>query len=156
LQPLPKRQDRYRADIYLLQDPKIAKLTADAMAVSKARIRKRPLKVQDQACINLQYLIVLTIRTSAKNNQMVYFWGGSGRAEFSLLLRGLLRDRNTHGHTTVCQGSLYSPAGPGRQYDAINSAGGEILWQADFETQIHPFRRVKSLRCQLEHNRNAG
>src|SRR5690606_13171813 len=45
-----------------------------------------------------------------KNNQILYFWGRKkgGRSDFANRFFGSgLGTANRHGHTTVCQGSLY-------------------------------------------------
>ena len=73
-----------------------------------------------------------------KNNQMVYFWGRlkGGRAEFGARFFGdYFGTVNTHGHTTVCQGSLYFTCKAlSEQYEYNKFGGGvKFYWQADFE-----------------------
>jgi tetrathionate reductase subunit A len=71
-----------------------------------------------------------------KNNQILYFWGRqkSGRAELIHRLFGdALGTVNRHGHTTVCQGSLYfTGKAMSEQWDGSKFSGGDkFYWQAD-------------------------
>jgi tetrathionate reductase subunit A len=71
-----------------------------------------------------------------KNNQILYFWGRqkSGRGEFIHRLFGdALGTVNRHGHTTVCQGSLYfTGKAMSEQWDGSKFSGGDkFYWQAD-------------------------
>lgn len=73
-----------------------------------------------------------------KNNQILYFWGRkkAGRSEFAHRFFGSgLGTNNRHGHTTVCQGSLYfSGKSMSDQWDgqAGKFTGGvKAYWQGD-------------------------
>ncbi|MBA4379573.1 MAG: molybdopterin oxidoreductase [Anaerolinea sp.] len=73
-----------------------------------------------------------------KNNQILYFWGRKkgGRSDFSHRFFGDgLGTTNRHGHTTVCQGSLYfSGKSMSDQWDgqALKFTGGaKAYWQGD-------------------------
>ena len=73
-----------------------------------------------------------------KNNQILYFWGRQkgGRADFVHRLFGSgLGTTNRHGHTTVCQGSLYfSGKSMSDQWDAATAkftGGSKAYWQGD-------------------------
>ena len=71
-----------------------------------------------------------------KNNQLVFNWGRmkSGRSEFvKRIINGSLGTVNRHGHTTVCQGSLYFACkAMNEQYlDGDWKDGKKFYWQAD-------------------------
>lgn len=71
-----------------------------------------------------------------KNNQILYFWGRQkgGRSDFALrFFRSGLGTTNTHGHTTVCQGSLYfAGKSMSDQWDGSKFTGGvKGYWQGD-------------------------
>ena len=71
-----------------------------------------------------------------KNNQMIYAWGRkkSGRSEFALrFFRDYFGTATMHGHTTVCQGSLYfASKACSEQYVHNTFSGGQkFYWQAD-------------------------
>lgn len=71
-----------------------------------------------------------------KNNQICYNWGRqkAGRGEFiGRFFRDYLGTVNTHGHTTVCQGSLYFACkAMSDQFDEGDFKGGsKFYWQAD-------------------------
>jgi anaerobic selenocysteine-containing dehydrogenase len=72
-----------------------------------------------------------------KNNQFVLAWGRlkNGRKEFITRLGDGFGTRNMHGHTTVCQGSLYFTCKAiSEQYEAGKFAGGQkFYWQSDLE-----------------------
>jgi len=72
-----------------------------------------------------------------KNNQFVIAWGRlkGGRNDFIKRFASGFGTINTHGHTTVCQGSLYFTCkGMSEQYDAGSFSGGKkFYWQADTE-----------------------
>ena len=128
-------------DIYVLKDPKIAKeMAADANAILSAKDKKQAVeafKVKHAA--NLHYLIDPDHPDlGPKNNQMVYWWGRlkGGRSDFGMRFFGdYFGTVNTHGHTTVCQGSLYFTCkAMAEQYDFNKFTGGpKFYWQADTE-----------------------
>lgn len=71
-----------------------------------------------------------------KNNQILYFWGRKkgGRSDIAHRFFGSgLGTTNRHGHTTVCQGSLYfSGKSMGDQWDGTKFTGGaKAYWQGD-------------------------
>lgn len=72
-----------------------------------------------------------------RNNQFVMAWGRlkGGRADFMKRFGAAYGTTNLHGHTTVCQGSLYFTCKAiSEQYVAGKFSGGQkFYWQADTE-----------------------
>lgn len=72
-----------------------------------------------------------------RNNQIVVAWGRlkAGRGEFYKRFANGLGTTNAHGHTTVCQGSLYFTCkAVSEQYQGGKFTGGsKFYWQADLE-----------------------
>jgi anaerobic selenocysteine-containing dehydrogenase/Ni/Fe-hydrogenase subunit HybB-like protein len=72
-----------------------------------------------------------------RNNQIVLAWGRlkDGRGDLYKRLAAALGTVNAHGHTTVCQGSLYFTCKAiSEQYDGGKFTGGKkFYWQADTE-----------------------
>lgn len=72
-----------------------------------------------------------------KNNQIVLAWGRlkDGRGDLYKRLAAALGTVNAHGHTTVCQGSLYFTCKAiSEQYEGGKFTGGKkFYWQADTE-----------------------
>ena len=73
-----------------------------------------------------------------KNNQLVYMWGRKkgGRSDFAARFFGDgFGTVNSHGHTTVCQGSLYFTCkAMSEQYEFDGFGGGrKFYWQGDTE-----------------------
>ncbi len=74
-----------------------------------------------------------------KNNQIVMAYGRikAGRSEFYKRFAAGLGSTNLHGHTTVCQGSLYFTCkAMSEQYDTATGkygGGKKFYWQADTE-----------------------
>ena len=71
-----------------------------------------------------------------KNNQVVFNWGRmkGGRSDFiSRFFRDGFGTVNTHGHTTVCQGSLYftGKAMSEKLVDGKWTGGSKFYWQGD-------------------------
>ncbi|MFN7036280.1 MAG: molybdopterin-dependent oxidoreductase [Bellilinea sp.] len=71
-----------------------------------------------------------------KNNQVVFNWGRmkGGRSDFiSRFFRDGFGTVNTHGHTTVCQGSLYftGKAMSEKLVDGKWTGGAKFYWQGD-------------------------
>jgi anaerobic selenocysteine-containing dehydrogenase len=128
-------------DIYVLRDPKIAKELSDGVnAVMKAKDKKAAVAEFKAKYANyLQYMIDPDHPDlGPKNNQMLYFWGRKkgGRGDFSLrFFNDYFGTVNTHGHTTVCQGSLYFTCkAMSEQYEYNKFGGGQkFYWQADTE-----------------------
>ncbi|MEW6386349.1 MAG: molybdopterin-dependent oxidoreductase [Thermodesulfobacteriota bacterium] len=97
-------------DIYILRDPKIAKeLAEDAALVAHKKMGLAAFKAKHAA--NLKYLIDPDHPDlGPKNNQFYLLWGRAkhGREDvFKRFAAGAMGSVNVHGHTTVCQGSLY-------------------------------------------------
>jgi len=140
-----KRQVMGLKDIYALRDPKIMKTLGDdakAIAVSK----NKPTAVEafrKKHAANLQYLIDPEHPDAGpKNNQMIYAWGRkkAGRSEFALrFFRDYFGTANFHGHTTVCQGSLYfGSKACSDQYEYNKFTGGQkFYWQGDIENSAY-------------------
>lgn len=72
-----------------------------------------------------------------RNNQIVLNWGRlkSGRGDFYKRFATALGSINAHGHTTVCQGSLYftCKAISDQYVEGKFSGGQKFYWQADLE-----------------------
>ncbi|MEX0776110.1 MAG: molybdopterin-dependent oxidoreductase [Phycisphaeraceae bacterium] len=72
-----------------------------------------------------------------RNNQIVVAWGRlkDGRGDFYKRFAAALGTTNAHGHTTVCQGSLYFTCKAiSEQYvDGKFANGQKFYWQADIE-----------------------
>ncbi len=128
-------------DIYVLRDPKIAKEMADdAKKIASAKDKKKAVEdFKTKHAANLHFLIDPDHPDlGPKNNQMVYMWGRlkAGRQDFALrFFNDYFGTVNTHGHTTVCQGSLYFTCkAMSEQYEFNKFTGGvKFYWQGDFE-----------------------
>src|SRR3990172_3297943 len=128
-------------EIYALKDSKIGKeMGEDAKALQKAKDKKAAVEeFKKKHAANLHYLIDPDHPDfGPKNNQMVYMWGRKkgGRSDFSIRFFGdYFGTVNTHGHTTVCQGSLYFTCkAMSEQYEYNKFGGGQkFYWQGDFE-----------------------
>ena len=123
-------------EIYALRDPKIAQaLAADAAKVAKKQMTLEAFKAKHGE--NLKYLIDPDHPDFGPiNNQFVFNWGRlkGGRAELiSRFTRDAFGSTNAHGHTTVCQGSLYfTGKAMSEQYtDGKWTGGKKFYWQAD-------------------------
>ena len=72
-----------------------------------------------------------------KNNQFLMAWGRikGGRSDFMKRFGSGFGTTNLHGHTTVCQGSLYFTCKAiSEQYEAGKFTGGQkFYWQTDLE-----------------------
>ena len=132
-------------DICVLRDAKIAKaMAADAMVLGKAKDKKQAIEeFKTKHAENLHYLIDPDHPDlGPKNNQFVYLWGRKkgGRSEFSArTFADYFGTVNTHGHTTVCQGSLYFTCkAMSEQYEYSKFTGGKkFYWQGDFENAAY-------------------
>ncbi|RJQ17705.1 MAG: molybdopterin oxidoreductase [Nitrospiraceae bacterium] len=128
-------------DLYALRDPKTTKeMGEDAKAIAKAKDKKKAVEdFKTKHAANLHYLIDPEHPDfGPKNNQFVYIWGRKkgGRSDFSARFFGdYFGTVNTHGHTTVCQGSLYFTCkAMSEQYEYNKFGGGQkFYWQGDFE-----------------------
>lgn len=124
-------------ELYALRDPQVF----DAMANDVALIRKRKLTVAEFQAKHAQHLHLLIDPQhpdfGPKNNQFVYFWGRKkgGRSDFAKRFTDAFGTLNTHGHTTVCQGSLYFACkAMSEQYHGNGFRDGQkFYWQADQE-----------------------
>lgn len=128
-------------DIYLLRDSKIAReMAVDVEKILKAKDKKKAVEeFKQKHAQNLDYLIDPEHPDlGPKNNQLVYLWGRKkgGRGDFALrFFNDYFGTVNTHGHTTVCQGSLYFTCkAMSEQYQNNKFGGGvKFYWQGDFE-----------------------
>jgi anaerobic selenocysteine-containing dehydrogenase len=123
-------------DICVLRDPKIAKeLAEDAAEVEKHKLSVEDFKKKHAA--NLKYLIDPDHPDlGPKNNQFVFNSGRLKAGRDDLLKRfigGALGTENKHGHTTVCQGSLYFTCkAMSYQFEEGDWGGSKkFYWQAD-------------------------
>lgn len=129
-------------DLWALKDPKIAK----DMSAAVDEIRKKKKPEEKQAAIEefkknfADHLNVLIDPDhpdfGPKNNQVSFMWGRlkAGRSEFiSRFIKDSFGSANAHGHTTVCQGSLYFAGyAMSNQYtDGKLGGGKKFYWQAD-------------------------
>ncbi|MBI3131795.1 MAG: molybdopterin-dependent oxidoreductase [Acidobacteria bacterium] len=124
-------------DLWVMKDPKVMA----AMAGDVALIRKKKMTVADFKTKHAAHLDALIDPDhpdfGPKNNQFVYMWGRKkgGRADFDKRFTDAFGTNNTHGHTTVCQGSLYfASKAMSEQYDGAGFSGGQkFYWQVDQE-----------------------
>ena len=138
-------------DICALRDPKIAA----ALAEDAAQVAAKKMTLEDfktKHADNLKYLIDPEHPDlGPKNNQFCLNWGRlkAGRAEMLKRFVGTgLGSVNTHGHTTVCQGSLYftCKAMSDQFVEGKFSGGSKFYWQGDTRQQrVYPVRRRQSL-----------
>lgn len=123
-------------DICVLRDPKIAKeLAADSEKVAAKNMTIE--EFRQKHADNLRYLIDPDHPDlGPKNNQFCLNWGRLKAGRSELLKRfanNALGSANTHGHTTVCQGSLYFTCkAMSDQFEEGKWTGGsKFYWQAD-------------------------
>jgi anaerobic selenocysteine-containing dehydrogenase len=123
-------------DICTLKDPGVAKaLSEDAAAVAAKKMTLEDFKTKHAA--NLAYLIDPDHPDMGpKNNQLCFMWGRlkDGRGDILKDFFGkALGTVNTHGHTTVCQGSLYftGKAMSDQFIEGKWDGGDKFYWQAD-------------------------
>jgi tetrathionate reductase subunit A len=123
-------------DICTLRDPKVAKeLAADAELVAAKKMTLDDFKQKHAA--NLNHLIDPDHPDlGPKNNQFCLNWGRlkGGRADlFKRVVNNAMGSVNTHGHTTVCQGSLYftCKAMSDQFTEGKFTGGSKFYWQAD-------------------------
>ena len=145
---VPGEEDRRvegLTNIAVLRDPKIFKELSDGLAPiwrAKSPEEKKAAveEYKKKHAAQLQYLIDPDHPDlGPKNNQVVFGWGRmkGGRSDFSAgrFFGDALGTVNRHGHTTVCQGSLYfSGKAMSEQYDQGSWRGGaKFYWQTDLE-----------------------
>ena len=123
-------------DICVLKDPKIAKeLAEDAAQVADHKMELAAFKAKHAD--NLKYLIDPDHPDlGPKNNQFVLNTGRLKAGRDDLLKRfanGALGSENKHGHTTVCQGSLYftGKAMSSQFVEGKWDSGTKFYWQGD-------------------------
>lgn len=131
------------AKLRALTDPKVFKaMSADVKAIldEKDKDKKKALveEFKTKHADNLDKLIDPNHPDMGpKNNQIVVAWGRlkGGRAEVYRRLADALGTTNAHGHTTVCQGSLYFTCKAiSEQYvEGKFTDGKKFYWQADTE-----------------------
>ncbi len=127
---------------YALTDPALAKQMADAVkAIQAEKDKDKKLALVEEFKTTFADHLDKLIDPDhpdlgPKNNQVVFNWGRlkAGRSEFYRRWIGQsFGSVNAHGHTTVCQGSLYfTGMGMSHQYvDGKWSGGSKAYWQAD-------------------------
>ncbi len=131
-------------DLYALRDPQVAKdMAADVakIAAEKDKAKRKALveEFKSKYAAHLDTLIDPDHPDlGPKNNQFCFIWGRlkDGRADlikrFTLNAFGSI---NAHGHTTVCQGSLYfTGKAMSEQFSEGKFTGGDkFYWQCDLE-----------------------
>ncbi|MCL5040359.1 MAG: molybdopterin-dependent oxidoreductase [Firmicutes bacterium] len=123
-------------DIYALRDPKVAKDMADDVKniwSKKMTVAEFKEKYKDHlaSLIDPDHPDL-----GPKNNQFIFMFGRlkGGRSELiKRVVNGGLGSTNIHGHTTVCQGSLYftSKAMTEQFIEGKWTGGQKFYWQAD-------------------------
>jgi len=129
-------------DSFALTDPDVGKKMAAAV---KAILAEKDLKEKRRLVEEFKKTFAAHLHTlidpdhpdfGPRNNQVVFNWGRlkGGRSD---LINRFMRDgfgsTNTHGHTTVCQGSLYfsGKAMSERYIDGKWTGGDKFYWQGD-------------------------
>jgi anaerobic selenocysteine-containing dehydrogenase len=136
------RQIEGLKDLFALKDPKVAKEIAAAVE----EIRKKKTPEEKKAAVE-EFKKKFTPHLDAlidpdhpdfgpKNNQVSFVWGRlkAGRSEFiKRFISESFGSTNAHGHTTVCQGSLYftGKAMSDQFVEGKLSGGQKFYWQAD-------------------------
>jgi anaerobic selenocysteine-containing dehydrogenase len=123
-------------ELWALRDPKVFQ----AMAADVALLQDNKMTLEEfktKHAENLKHLIDPDHPDfGPKNNQFVFNWGRlkAGRSEFfQRFVRASFGSANAHGHTTVCQGSIYfagkslSDQPSGGKW----SGGAKAYWMAD-------------------------
>ncbi|MFZ5587868.1 MAG: molybdopterin-dependent oxidoreductase [Thermodesulfobacteriota bacterium] len=123
-------------DICALRDPKVHEaLAKDAALVAAKKLDLAEFKARHAD--NLKHLIDPDHPDlGPKNNQFCLNWGRlkGGRSELIKRFTGdALGSKNAHGHTTVCQGSLYftCKAMSDQFVEGKFTGGSKFYWQAD-------------------------
>jgi tetrathionate reductase subunit A len=124
--------------ICAMRDPNLMKsMKSDADAIVGGKMSVAEFKIK-----HAEHLHVLIDPDhpdlGPKNNQLVFNWGRmkGGRSDFvKRFFNGSFGTVNTHGHTTVCQGSLYFACkAMSEQYmDGKWTGGKKFYWQADLK-----------------------
>ncbi len=129
-------------DSYALTDPAVAKQMADA--VKKILAEKDP---QEKQALVTQFQVDFADHLDTlidpnhpdlgpRNNQVVFNWGRlkNGRGHmYKRWIKQSFGSVNAHGHTTVCQGSLYftGKAMSEQHLEGKWTGGSKFYWQAD-------------------------
>ncbi len=126
-----------------LSDPAVSKaMEADVKAIwdEKDKVKKQALveAFKTKHAAHLDKLIDAEHPDlGPKNNQIVVSWGRlkDGRGDLYKRFAAALGTTNAHGHTTVCQGSLYFTCKAiSEQYEGGKFTDGKkFYWQADIE-----------------------
>lgn len=132
-------------DLWALRDPDVAKKMSDDVKKilgEKDRAKKRDLVAKFKAdhAGHLDALIDPEHPDlGPKNNQFAFVWGRlkAGRSDLiSRFVKDAFGSVNAHGHTTVCQGSLYFTAkAMSEQFVEGKFTGGKkFFWQTDLQS----------------------
>lgn len=123
-------------DLYALRDPKVY----TSMAADVRNIQDKKLTVAEFKEKYKEHLETLIDPEhpdlGPKNNQFVFNWGRlkGGRSEFfQRFVRDSFGSNNAHGHTTVCQGSIYFAGKSMADQPSGGSwtGGAKAYWMAD-------------------------
>ncbi|MBI2987822.1 MAG: molybdopterin-dependent oxidoreductase [Deltaproteobacteria bacterium] len=129
-------------EIWALRDAKLASAMANDIKVimSKKTAEEKKTAVEEFKAKHKNSLHTLIDPDhpdlGPRNNQLVFVWGRlkAGRGDLiSRFTKDAFGSVNAHGHTTVCQGSLYfTGKAMSEQYvDGKWSGGKKFFWQAD-------------------------
>lgn len=132
-------------NLWAVRDPKLAKTMADDVKaiLGKKTPEDKQKAVEEFKQKHRDHLDKLIDPDhpdlGPKNNQVTFAWGRlkGGRSEFIKRFFGeSFGSINLHGHTTVCQGSLYfTGKAMSEQYtDGKWTGGKKFFWQADLES----------------------
>jgi anaerobic selenocysteine-containing dehydrogenase len=137
-----RRQVAGLREVRALTDPTVFEdMGKDVAALRKKKPEERPAAIEAFKTKYADHLDALIDPNhpdlGPKNNQFVYFWGRkkAGRSNFAAAFNGSFGTNNTHGHTTVCQGSLYFACKAMSEQYVGNTFkdGKKFYWQADQE-----------------------
>jgi anaerobic selenocysteine-containing dehydrogenase len=124
-------------DVWVLRDPKVAREMDKAIGEIRAeqdRAKKQHLVEQFKVTFKDHLGTLIDPNHpdfGPKNNQFLYFWGRqkAGRAEFvKRFVQDSFGSANFHGHTTVCQGSLYFACKAMSEQYAFDPKDGKMKW----------------------------
>jgi anaerobic selenocysteine-containing dehydrogenase len=144
---LPGEEERQIAglrELWALRDPKLAADMATAvqeiLAIKGAAEKKSAVEAFKERFRDHLGLLIDPDHPDLgpRNNQVTFAWGRlkGGRAEFiKRFINESFGSTNAHGHTTVCQGSLYftGKAMSDQFVDGKFTGGQKFYWQADTE-----------------------
>ncbi|WP_243371017.1 molybdopterin-dependent oxidoreductase [Geotalea sp. SG265] len=132
-----KRQVTGLKELYAMRDPQLFREMADDVTL----IRSKKMTVAEFKLKHAADLHLLIDPNhpdfGPKNNQFIHCWGRikGGRSDFARRFTDAFGTVNTHGNTTVCQGSLaFACKAMSEQYAGNGFADGRTFyWQADQE-----------------------